>query len=345
MKTINKWLKRAVLILLVMIFAALTMTTIRASVLDGQIVMPLTGSRLVDIGGRNIHFYELGIGNPGPAVVLLPCLGCGSMVWARVQPTLAKTTHTYAFDPAGMQWSDPHPQGSTIENAADDLHTALLTLGEKEIILVAFSGSGITALNFVARHPDVRVAGMVWVEADMPLESGTPAMGSASTLMPDPVQRLMIELGIGRIFYESVISPAQWSDYPTQDDPAFDRTFYQLADRTYAARKTQRTGTGLSTSYEACVKRAATLARPTTIPVFALDADWQSDFEGVSTSKAEKLREKKAALATLWRGFAESTPNGKYIPVAHSSHMIPVDQPHAIISATREMWEMVAERP
>ena len=124
----------------------LIFTTVQASILDARAydAIPET-SLLVDIGGRNIHMVAMGLEKDGPAVVLMPCLGCGSGVWRVVQSELAASVRTYACDPAGFGWSDPYPGTLTMSQSADDLHAALVALGEEEVILVPFSGSGLTA--------------------------------------------------------------------------------------------------------------------------------------------------------------------------------------------------------
>jgi pimeloyl-ACP methyl ester carboxylesterase len=340
------WLRRVVIGLLVVLFIFLTMTTVRASLLDGQEPGPLPeGSRLVDVGGRNIHLYEMGRSNPGPAVVLLPCLGCGSVNWQAVQPQLAKTAHVYAYDLAGFAWSDPHPQRLTQEFAADDLHAALVALGEKEVILVAYSGSGLMTLNYLARYSTPPVRGVVWVEGDLPTRAGESLFGSVNTFLPEFLQRAAIELGVGRLFYEVAVASQQRASLTGQASPMLNRDYIERALPAFATRKVQRAGTDLQVTYADSVRRAAALPKPSSIPIFALDADRSPDFAGLSEQEARTLRDQEAVRAQAWRSFAESTPGGRYIPIANSSHTIPDDQPQAVIDAIQGMITLVSAKP
>ncbi len=333
LRTGSKWLLRIAIGLLVLLVVFLANTTVRASVLDGQSTGPLReGSLMVDIGGRVIHLREMGKSNSGPAVVLLPCLTCDSNIWQPVQSKLAEKLRVYAFDFAGFHGSDPAPQMLSVENAADDLHAALTALGEKEVILVAFSASGITTLNYLARYQQPHVLGVVWTEGDLPTISGISLWGKMTTFIPEPLQRLSIELGIGRLFYELVVSPQE------------QRPGYIPPDPNYATRRSQRAGTDVTVTYDDCVRRALPIAHPTAVPIFALDADWSPDFAELGEQDSLVLREQESVRAKAWRALAENTPKGRYFPVANSSHMIPVDQPQAVVDAIQAMWILVTTK-
>ncbi|HEV8491931.1 MAG TPA: alpha/beta hydrolase, partial [Candidatus Angelobacter sp.] len=66
----------------------------------------LAPQRLVRVGERRtINLICLGSGSP--TVILTAGLGSWSIVWRRVQPTLAQSTRVCAWDPAGFGFSDP----------------------------------------------------------------------------------------------------------------------------------------------------------------------------------------------------------------------------------------------
>jgi hypothetical protein len=44
---------------------------------------------------------------------------------------------------------------------------------------------------------------------------------------------------------------------------------------------------------------------------------------------------------TMRGRFVESAPGGRYIPVAHSSHLMVWEQPQAVIEAIKDMVELV----
>jgi len=85
--------------------------------------------RLVDVGGRRLQIDCRGSGSP--TVVLESGLdNLGSLSWAAVHDSLARTTRVCAYSRAGMLWSDPAPAPFDARQVARDLHAALTTSGE-----------------------------------------------------------------------------------------------------------------------------------------------------------------------------------------------------------------------
>jgi len=67
--------------------------------------------RLVDVGGRRLQIDCRGSGSP--TVVLESGLdNLGSLSWAAVHDSLARTTRVCAYSRAGMLWSDPRQRRS-----------------------------------------------------------------------------------------------------------------------------------------------------------------------------------------------------------------------------------------
>ncbi|HEU5098756.1 MAG TPA: hypothetical protein VFU22_07045, partial [Roseiflexaceae bacterium] len=64
--------------------------------------------QLVDVGGYKMHITCVGAGSP--TVVLNSGAGGFSAEWSLVQPELAKTNRVYAFDRAGLGWSELGPE-------------------------------------------------------------------------------------------------------------------------------------------------------------------------------------------------------------------------------------------
>ena len=120
--------------------------------------------RLVDVGGRKVHFLEAGHGTP--VVVIVPALGDNGLAWMRIQRALASEMRTCVYDRAGIGWSDPPPRGRrTVGDTARELRALLDGAGiEPPVVLVGHSIGGVIARRFTTRYPDM-VAGLVLVDS------------------------------------------------------------------------------------------------------------------------------------------------------------------------------------
>jgi len=118
--------------------------------------------RLVDIGGRNLHFMCSGSGS---RTVLLEA-GASSFAidWSLVMPEIARTTRVCAYDRARMGWSDPRGAVDTPANIVADLRKGLAAAGEKPpFVMVGASFGAIYVRLYHLDHPD-DVAGLVLVD-------------------------------------------------------------------------------------------------------------------------------------------------------------------------------------
>lgn len=119
--------------------------------------------RLVDIGGRRIHFLPMG--NGSPAVVIVPALGGSVLEWVRVLRAASSVTTVCAYDRAGLGWSDPKRGAVTVDAMADDLHALLKAAGiAPPYIIAGHSLGGVVARRFQSRYPG-DVAGMLLIDS------------------------------------------------------------------------------------------------------------------------------------------------------------------------------------
>ncbi len=107
--------------------------------------------QLVDVNGARLHVRCDGIGSV--TTVLIAGFETGSDIWSAVTPALARQTRVCTYDRYGTGTSDPAPTTQTFATQADDLHAALVSLGEPgPYIVVGHSFGGSEAVTFAARH-------------------------------------------------------------------------------------------------------------------------------------------------------------------------------------------------
>jgi pimeloyl-ACP methyl ester carboxylesterase len=120
--------------------------------------------RLIDIGGRRLHLYELGEGL-GPTVVIEQGAGSPSLMWWPLQRQIADFAHVVSYDRAGYLWSDPPAGKQSIDDRVDDLHVLLQrSVVPGPYLFVTHSYGGLLSRRFAKRWPE-EVAGLVLVDA------------------------------------------------------------------------------------------------------------------------------------------------------------------------------------
>lgn len=129
-------------------------------VLDAKRYLPI--GRLINIGGRRLHFVEFGEGSP--AVILEAGIAASSLSWSLVQPHVAKFTRVCSYDRAGLGWSDLHREPPMLEKSIQDFRSLLTTADvPAPHVLVGHSYGGLLVRAYAARYPN-SVAGLVLVD-------------------------------------------------------------------------------------------------------------------------------------------------------------------------------------
>ena len=131
------------------------------------IAYPAPG-RLVDIGGgRRMQIECRGAGSP--TVVFETGLDYfGSLSWVKVYGPVAEFTHACAYSRAGIVWSDDKPGPHDGLGVARDLHATLAAAGEKgPFVMVGLSLGGPYSTIYTGLYGD-QVAGLVYVDASHP---------------------------------------------------------------------------------------------------------------------------------------------------------------------------------
>ena len=115
--------------------------------------------QFVSVNAARIHYICQGKGEP--TLVLEAGFDGGALDWMPILPALAEHHHVCAFDRLGQDWSDPAPHPRTFGTAADELHTALETLGIHKPVLIAHSLGGALAQVYASRY---EVTALILVE-------------------------------------------------------------------------------------------------------------------------------------------------------------------------------------
>lgn len=122
--------------------------------------------QMIDVGGYELHIYCEGQGSP---TIILDAANQGEVSnWAWIQPELAKSVRTCAYDRAGWGWSDASPEPQDARQNAEALH---VLLGRAQVappyVLVGHSFGGLYTRMFAEMYP-AEVDGMVFVEGTPP---------------------------------------------------------------------------------------------------------------------------------------------------------------------------------
>lgn len=158
-RRIRRWTRNAVIGMVVLLIVATVAGNLQQYRL--QRAHPAPGE-LIDIGGHRLHVLRDG---HGPTVVFENGPGGMALDWNLVQPAIAEHATTFAYDRAGIGWSDPGPRPRTIDTLVDELHRTLQATGTPApYVLVGHSFGGLLVRAFAYSHPD-EVAGLVLVDA------------------------------------------------------------------------------------------------------------------------------------------------------------------------------------
>ncbi len=128
---------------------------------------------MIDIGGRRFRVVRQGPQNAGSherqPTILFEAGSFGTAVdWTVVQGLLGERHHTFAYDRAGLGFSDPGPKPRDSRAITGDLQKLLWAAGEEgPFILVGHSMAGVHLYSFALRYPE-QTAGLVLVDATPP---------------------------------------------------------------------------------------------------------------------------------------------------------------------------------
>ena len=306
--------------------------------------------QLVSVGdGARLNFYCMGHGVP--AVVFDSGWEDWAPAWAVVQPQIAKFTRACSYDRAGAGFSTSGPLPRTNVRIADELHAALHVAGVAgPYILVGHAFGSDNVRAFADRYMN-ETAGLVLVEADASdlepramqeeddrgdarffarvRECGA-AVAARKPLPPLPPRPGQPHRTCAQQFFRGIPDTA-WS-------PALNAKLLEIAQTkpamydAYASEMEQMPWD--EEWLRAHVRSLGT--RPLRILTTGNHA--VGHLPAVPDTDPKHLEyERQIALAQAhWLSLSS---NAKQIFVKNSSEYIPFDQPDAVVSATREVYD------
>jgi len=110
-------------------------------------------SRVVTSNGRHIGYTEEGVGEATP-LVFLHGVGSDKSVWQPQLEYFGRTRHAIAFDYPGYGDSDPAPEGTTRDDYAAAILSAMRALGIARAHVCGLSLGGVIAIALHHAAPD-----------------------------------------------------------------------------------------------------------------------------------------------------------------------------------------------
>jgi pimeloyl-ACP methyl ester carboxylesterase len=290
--------------------------------------------RLVDIGGRRLQIDCRGSGSP--TVVLESGLdNLGSLSWAAVHDSLARTTRVCAYSRAGVLWSDPAPAPFDARQVARDLHAALTTSGEKAPwVMVGHSLGGPYVMLFTNLY-GAEVVGLVLVDGSHPAQLGRLREATGMSMQPATgtmaIGSALAWTGIVRLASGGT-APPTWPviadvvprAYLPSSIEALRREADALAATLYAAGQVRQLGD------RPLVVLTATKTSPAMLAA-----------SGLTQAQGDRMQ---AAWDTLQADEATWSSAGRQERVQNASHYIQFDRPDVVIGAVRDVVAGVGAR-
>jgi pimeloyl-ACP methyl ester carboxylesterase len=265
----------------------------------------------------------------GATVVFDSPVGASSLGWALVQPEVAKSARTLAYDRAGYGWSDLGLRPRSSERIVAELHELLRSSNvPKPYVLVGASFGACNVRLYALRYPE-EVAGLVLMDPaheDQFIRSPS----TNPNVVPLRVFQLASRLGIMRLAGLPV-DIAGVHVLP----PDLQRMATAVGFRTSAVDAIVAETAAIDESFSE-VRRARVSAGRTPLrdlPLIVLTRGEETPPGG-----------EEAALYATWvdlhRELAGDSTLGRQVIVEKSGHFIAVDRPASVVEAVREVVQL-----
>ncbi|HTU35161.1 MAG TPA: alpha/beta hydrolase [Candidatus Acidoferrum sp.] len=293
--------------------------------------------RSINIGSLSLNLNCSGKGRP--AVILESGLGIPSIGWALVQPKVAQIARVCSYDRAGYGWSDPVPFPRTSSEIARELHALLMNAHvAPPYILVGHSFGGFNVRLFNQLYPS-EVAGVVFVDASQEDAASqmSDAMKAANAkslrqlLRMDSIVGFLIDFGIERAAIRRSLLAQH---IPSQLLPEL---AYLEAQKKYVDAISSERESFDQSAEEA--RAAGDFGDKPLIVLTAGNAD--GGISGVPQRDANTFFD--AWVGQLQPRLVDLSTNGSQLVLLNSDHLIPFEQPQAIVDAVKEVIEDLRE--
>lgn len=311
----------------------------------------------VDIGGRALNLHCLGSGEP---LVLFEAGGSDwSVIWALVQPAVAKNFRACAYDRAGLGYSDPAFLPRSPAATVKDLKALVVAAKlPTPFILVGHSLGGFIAKLYAALHPD-DVAGLVLVDpaeerqADRNRAFLQTRYGMRLAARSELLDASFLSLLLDRyrrctqLAEAGPLDPAS-IDYRRCSDPprpplgpliAKERERIQVTQSYQRAQASEVLnsvyGDARGDAAYAALFRAGLLRRTPLIVLTHGDFDAKDELDALDHTAMVRLHQQTAQLSRV----------GVQRTVEGTSHNIEIDRPMAIVEAIEQVSRAIAASP
>ena len=311
----------AVLMLVLGVFTWLAGASAKASLVKQY---PAPG-QLVDVGGYKMHIFCTGQGSP--TVIMDAGNNDFSVVWARVQPEVARFTRVCAYDRAGFGWSEPGLEPRTSEIMVKELHILLVNaMVEKPYVLVGHSFGGMNMRLYLHDYPD-EVTGMVLVDSAHEEQTiRVPALQKAAGQADGQFRTLasMSSFGLLALLPENIPNRG----YP---DEALAQYRAILATTGYFETASAETE-ALEESFAEV--RSARITSLGNLPLIVLSRGLPYPLPGMSETENQQYEQ---AWQVMQSELASLSSKSKQVIARQSGHYIQLQQPQLVIDAIHEI--------
>jgi pimeloyl-ACP methyl ester carboxylesterase len=291
--------------------------------------------RLVKVGRRrrlNVHIT----GEGSPTVILSAGGGCTTLHWGLVQPVLSRTNRVFAFDRAGMGFSDPGPLPRTTSRSLADLRAALRATGtEPPYVLVAHSMGSFDMRLFAFQYPE-EVAGIVLVDPRGDrvferLEVAAPSMAGGGERDLRRIRRNAViarrRPQPGSAEYEALAAPREPQLTDAVNAALRDASLRPSTWRTIASE-------GVSLNGASAGELDAARRRLGNMPLIVLTAANAVSMFGLPPDESQTA---KAVWEATHEELARLSDRGVRRDVPDCGHMVQVERPDVVVAAIREV--------
>ena len=334
-----------------MVFGALVLLILAAGALYQFVGLTRANRRygppgtMVSVDRQRLHVVSAGSGTP--AVLFEAGIASSSLSWARVMPDLAPFTRTWAYDRAGLGWSDPARSPRTVAGLLGELHGVVAhatSATGTPCILVGHSFGAFLVYAYASAHP-ADVAGLVLL--DPPSEWHGVTRRQARMLWGgiqlSRVGAVLARIGLVRAGLALL----------TKGAPGVPRRFVRVFGSTAA-----RTLEGLVGevrklppevhpivqalwSQPKCFR--ATAEQLGALPDLAAAAAGVTSLPDVPVVVVSS-GDQSAETIARHRALARLSPSGRHVIAERTGHWIHLDDPGFVVTAIRDVWKLALAR-